>query len=316
MTEFETQVIEQIKAFNATIATTFFGTAPVSTSAPVVQSKSAYMFFDWLDVWFKEFKAPTLKDGGYDLIRTINKHVKAHIADAPLGMIDGVMIQKALNNIESSRMKQITYGIYKQCFEQAEKLEYIAVNPMRKLKRPKHSYEQGRALTLDEQKLFLYESKKSYLKYLFRFYLLTGCRKSEALGLRWEDITDTQLFIRGTKTDNALRHLPLFDKLNKLLGNIPKTSKYVFAYGSDAVQYEFNKVRNRLPFKDFTLHDLRHTFATRCIESGVDMLTVQKWLGHADYATTANIYSHVTTEFEKEQIQLFNKNAITLKSDT
>ncbi|MDR2202217.1 MAG: tyrosine-type recombinase/integrase [Clostridiales bacterium] len=55
--------------------------------------------------------------------------------------------------------------------------------------------------------------------------------------------------------------------------------------------------------KNFTIHDLRHTFATRCLESGVAMKTIQKWLGHTTYGTTADIYSHVSTEFERAEIK-------------
>lgn len=64
-------------------------------------------------------------------------------------------------------------------------------------------------------------------------------------------------------------------------------------------------------FKDFCpehkLHDLRHTFATRCIESGVSMKVVQTWLGHARLDTTASIYTHLLPDFiqsESEKIKI------------
>lgn len=49
------------------------------------------------------------------------------------------------------------------------------------------------------------------------------------------------------------------------------------------------------------LHDLRHTFATRCLENGVSMKCIQVWLGHTRLDTTAMIYSHLLPDFEKSE---------------
>ena len=54
--------------------------------------------------------------------------------------------------------------------------------------------------------------------------------------------------------------------------------------------------------EDATFHSLRHTFATRCLESGIDIVTVSKILGHADSRITANTYSHLLPEYQKREI--------------
>ena len=54
--------------------------------------------------------------------------------------------------------------------------------------------------------------------------------------------------------------------------------------------------------EDATFHSLRHTFATRCLESGIDIVTVSKILGHADSRITANTYSHLLPEYQKKEI--------------
>lgn len=54
--------------------------------------------------------------------------------------------------------------------------------------------------------------------------------------------------------------------------------------------------------EDATFHSLRHTFATRCLESGIDIVTVSKILGHADSRITANTYSHLLPEYQKNEI--------------
>ena len=58
--------------------------------------------------------------------------------------------------------------------------------------------------------------------------------------------------------------------------------------------------------KHITVHQLRHTFATRCLEAGVDMKTLQTFLGHSDYKITANTYSHVLRETKNNQMLKYN----------
>lgn len=76
---------------------------------------------------------------------------------------------------------------------------------------------------------------------------------------------------------------------------------------SDYLRHRLQYVLKRYGFtKKITVHELRHTFATRCLEAGVDMKTLQVLLGHADYKTTANIYSHVLTQTKNNQIMKYN----------
>ena len=269
--------------------------------------KCEYTLFEWLDEWFKTYKAPTLKDGGYDLRHTIEKHVKRNILDKPLDEYTTLDIQKGLNLVKSNRMRQITRQVYNQAFTEAVRLDIVERNPVENVKGIKHAYQNGRSLERTEEKELLRVAKKTDLYPLIVFYLLTGARPSEPLALRWEDVKAKTIRIRGTKTLKSDRILPLSKELKALLNSIPKKSEYVFPYDYQAIQKRFERLRKKLSF-DCTLKDLRHTFGTRCLESGVSMKTVQKWLGHTNYTTTANIYSHITTEFEQKELEKFSKN--------
>lgn len=55
-------------------------------------------------------------------------------------------------------------------------------------------------------------------------------------------------------------------------------------------------------FELFTCHTLRHTYATRCYENGVDQQVVQKLLGHSTLAMTTDLYTHVSEEKKKEEV--------------
>lgn len=57
----------------------------------------------------------------------------------------------------------------------------------------------------------------------------------------------------------------------------------------------------------FTIHSLRHTYATRCAENNVSRHVTQKWVGHSTPDMTENVYTHVNDDFEKEEIAKLNK---------
>lgn len=270
-------------------------------SAPPFCVSSGHTFFSWLDEWFSSYKAVTLADKGYKMRLSIDKHIKRNFANKALNAVTSADITQALSKVESERMRQIVRNIYNQSFDKAVKLGYISENPMKSVEAVKHNYNVGHALTVNEQAIFLSAVEGDELEKLYRFYILTGCRRSEALAVKWSDIRDDCLHIHGTKTRNADRVLPLYSELVRLLDSIPKVSDKLFPYTVSKVRKHFERVRSSLSFS-FTLHDLRHTFATRCLEKGVTMKTVQKWLGHSNYSTTADIYSHVTTAFERDEI--------------
>lgn len=267
-----------------------------------------YMFFDWLDEWFKTYRVPKLRDRGYDLRHTIEKHVKPNIENKPLNEYTAHDIAKALGEISSARMRQIVRQVYNQCFREAVRSGFIERNPVDNVDGVKHAYTAGRSLIRDEEAELLRVTADDRLSSLFRFYLLTGARPSEPMLVRWTDVSAKTIRIRGTKTAGADRVLPISDKLRALLDGLPHDDERLFPFTYQTVTKHLKHIMPKLSFY-FTLKDLRHTFGTRCIEAGIAMKTVQKWLGHSNYGTTANIYSHITTEFEFEEVEKLNHSS-------
>lgn len=269
---------------------------------------SPYTLYSWLEEWFAEYKARKLQPGSLREIRTcIDLHIKPHLQDAPLNKLDGVDIQKALNAIPSSRTRKYTYNVINGALKQAVKARKIKENPMYSVDSVQHKYKVGEALTREAQAHFCEILTGNKLKSFYEFLLLSGCRRGEAVGLKWSDIdtVNKRIHVAGTKTAGSDRYIPLFPAVSEMLERLPKTSETVFNTTANAVNCNFKRMKtiHNLHFK---LHDLRHTFATRCLEDGISTKTIQKWLGHSRLETTANIYTHVTTDFERDEIAKYN----------
>lgn len=215
MTEIEKQLIELNNKFDTLLSFVISNTAPI-LAIPPLQAECKYKLFDWLNEWYNIYKVPKLKPNSLVSIKNcIDKHIKQNIENKPLTDIKAIDIEKALNKIEFSRMKKYTYNVYTNAFKTAYKLDLVPNNVMDKVDSPTHVYTNGKALTLEQQQDFLKVIENNKLEYLYKFYILTGCRKAEALAVKWSDIdfNKNQIQINGTKTRTSKRILPLFDQL-------------------------------------------------------------------------------------------------------
>ena len=102
---------------------------------------------------------------------------------------------------------------------------------------------------------------------------------------------------KGSESETSERAVPISDPLARVLEAIPpQESGKLFDYLPDHVTHVF-----KVFCPNHKLHDLRHTFATRCLECGVALRVVQQWLGHASISTTTKIYMHVLDDFQRQE---------------
>lgn len=158
-----------------------------------------------------------------------------------------------------------------------------------------------KSLTSKEAKLLLdYLSAKHFTLHLIcLFGIHAGLRRSEIFGLQYGDIDALRNRITisrqhgGRPTKNGkTRQVPLSDRLATALGRkdyLTKPSGEAIFHSFDP-NHDLRKVCILLKIREITVHDLRHTFATLALESGVSPRTVQSWLGHSSLSTTLNIY--------------------------
>src|SRR5438093_5855481 len=142
----------------------------------------------------------------------------------------------------------------------------------------------------------------------------TGCRKGEAAQIEWRDVDFEagEILVRGdpeTGTKNwTVRRVPmipdaraLFERMCAERSREPLDTK-VFRVGE--CQKALDRACKKIGADRITHHDLRHLFATRCIESGVDIPTVSRWLGHKDGGALAmKTYGHLRREHSIAQAQ-------------
>ena len=257
----------------------------------------------WLKEWINVYKKPYIKTWR-DIKRDVELHVPLWLLDIDLSKITAFDVQKALTLVKTSRMRVEMFDIYHGSLTMAYKVGFLERDIASALIKPKHSRKVGSALTRSEVAEFLEKIKLHRLKNYYTFCLLTGCRRCEALSVRWSDIdfARNRLHIRGTKTETSDRFLPIFPELRLLLERIEYKGDKLFYHSR---YYVTSKFKDFCP--EHKLHDLRHTFATRCLESGISLKVVQVWLGHARLDTTASIYSHLLPDFirsESEKVKI------------
>jgi len=149
---------------------------------------------------------------------------------------------------------------------------------------------------------------------LLRELAFTGCRKGEAGQIEWRDVDFEagEIIIRGdpeTGTKNwAVRGVPLipdaralFERMRRKRAGAPLNEK---VFRVREAQGAINQAAKKVGIARIVHHDLRHLFATICIESGIDIPTVSRWLGHKDGGALATkTYGHLRREHSIAQAQ-------------
>ncbi len=165
--------------------------------------------------------------------------------------------------------------------------------------------------------------------------LCTGMRIGEICALKWEDVDfvqkiitvnhtigriyncelkSTEKILSTPKTKKSSREIPISKQLLKSLKIVKKVSPSLFVVGNSPTSTEprayrdyFSRLLKRIGIPPIVFHGLRHTFATRCIESQCDYKTVSVILGHANVATTLNLYVHPNLYQKKRCIEKMSK---------
>ncbi len=232
---------------------------------------------------------------------------------------------KRSENIQNSTLS-IELRSLKACFNKSIKWNYLVTNPFCNVELPRINKKQRAFLSEDEFKDLLTHSKNPLLNNFYSFAFYTGCRLSEIINLKWEnvDLEKRLIHIKNmddfeTKTSEE-RTVPIANQLLEILGfisNVRGNSEYVFTKNNEGkfkleksyVSHNFKKIINNANEEgivfDETLHfhSLRHSFSANCIMKGIDLFTIKEYLGHADLSMLTKLYGHISTDYKLEQIK-------------
>lgn len=137
-----------------------------------------------------------------------------------------------------------------------------------------------------------------------RLVLNTGARRGELVRIKWSDIDfDRKLvFLDGTKTENAKRFVPLFDRLASYLRKLTRRSEYVLCSGErQATVWALSTALRRFKARfdlgfDWDLQTLRKSYGAMLLKNGFQLWMVSNLIGHSDVQTTERWYVHITND--------------------
>lgn len=192
--------------------------------------------------------------------------------------VQAATINREMNNIK--RMFSLAKSNRKVRFNPCDELHTLRVkNPTK------------RFLTKNEEKKLL-KAANPVMKAIIIIALHTGMRLSEIRNLKWSDVFLSKNYLIALNTKNGRsRKLIITAQMKKYIKTIPKIGEYVFMNPITKKPYTefkttFKRTVQRAKIPHITFHELRHTTASRLNELGVDLITIQEYLDHADARTT------------------------------
>lgn len=297
----------------------------------------------WFDYWIENIKGDSIRPNTIRNYKERFIHnIKEHIGRMSLRDVKPMHCQNILNlmknDYKSSTIYQTRMALYCM-FSDAAENDIIPKNPVTKSVKydiGKESKE-SRALTINEQIKFLEAAKNTSNYNQYAFILQTGLRTGEMIGLKWSDVDfiNKEINIERSvefrysvgewrvgepKSKAGYRKVPLTEEAIKILKDQKEKLKNLKVVNFEFSDYIFLN-RKGVPTKNstydstlfklcdkagierFSMHVLRHTFATRCIEANMRPKTLQVILGHSNVGVTMNLYVHVTEDERQNEVR-------------
>ena len=282
---------------------------------------------DWAEKWWtvaKEGKTGVQSQYGY--ISAMNNYIFDFMGSMKLVDVKPIHVQQLLNKMgQEGRSKSLQHKVLitlNAMFIYAMRNGLIVRNPAQFAELYEVPIKIREALTPDQTEILLEKCKGLRAELAIHLALYCGLRRGEIAALKWSDIneeykvliiTNAVEYVRnrpkekGPKTVSGIRIVPIPPELWDMLQRTPKKSLYVVPSAKglqmteSSVRRMMEPVQRRIDkleqgnFK-VTLHMLRHTYATNLDKLGVSPKACQYLLGHADYRTSKNIYTHIQDE--------------------
>lgn len=295
-------------------------------------TKTMPTFKEYTERSFMLYKKGKLKP---KTLRGYNVYLKCHLypmwGDTPVDQITADAVQAFLNEKadHSKKSLQQMLNLLKQILSYAVDDKLIESNPAasKRIYIPSTKMTERKGLAIEELRDVInhLDALRGFDRRFMALTALTGLRRGEVLGLRWEDIdlsnnvihvvrnvthTSNRPIIGTPKTDKGTRDVPIINGLLNYLSPM-QISGYIVAHDStpdepltmSAYKHMWDRIKKTINVYGITPHGFRHTLATQLFESGADIKTVQSVVGHADVSTTMNTYVHASDSRKQEYME-------------
>jgi len=225
------------------------------------------------------------------------------LGNLQLHKIDEVQVNKLSNSLRDQGLSPATLNRYRAYLRTVLNVawkEWKVINRVPVIKNTPESLKRFKVYSTEEEEKLLLASNLSFMRDLVILLVDTGMRLGEALAITNKDIDfDRNIIVLGseiTKSEKS-RSVPMTKRVREMLSPMAGISGRVpvFNVNKDAVERAWLKVKREAGYEDsdgMVLHALRHTYASRLVQAGVELYTVKELLGHSTFKMTER-YAHL-----------------------
>ena len=301
------------------------------------------LYKEWLSEWLENYVKTSVKERTYgkyaDIIRI---RLIPALGDYELNDLPPFIVQRYITELLhhgnlkngeglSANTVNLIIAVIQSSMETAHSIGLTDEYKMDKIKRPRMQEKQIACFSPSEQKIIeqavLTDKRDKMIGILICLY--TGLRVGELLALEWADIDFSKNELKvsktcydkgrsrittGPKTTSSVRVIPIPKQLVPILKQRKKqcTSQYVISENGTYIsirsyQRSFELLLKRLGILHQGFHSLRHTFATRALECGMDVKTLSEILGHKNATVTLNRYAHSLMDHKRDMMNRLGK---------